>query len=161
MARRPWLCVRHGLVALGARTTGHANLARGHHQERTAFQLVSVFLEYGIEVVDLGVQVGSREPKENDAGVDESLVEDQLAEIAVGDHQHPSLLPGNGQDIRIGKTRRIVARDGLNVVATLAKVGNQSEVGALVEQEVHRAASDRAPFGGLGETSSPVTRSFA
>jgi hypothetical protein len=37
--------VRHGLVALGARTTGDANLARGHHQERTALKRVSMFLE--------------------------------------------------------------------------------------------------------------------
>jgi hypothetical protein len=34
-------------------------------------------------VFDLGVQVGSWEPKEHDAGVNKSLVEDQLAEIAV------------------------------------------------------------------------------
>ncbi len=120
-----------------------------------------MFLQYSIEVFKLGLQVGSWEPKEDDAGVDESLVENQLAEIAVSDHQNPSLCPGDGQDVRIGKTRRIVARDGLNVMAELAKVGNQPEVGALVEQEFHRAASERAPFGGFGETSSPVTMARA
>jgi hypothetical protein len=55
--------------ALGARTASHANLARGHHQERTTLERFSVFLEDSIELVDLGVQVCSWEPKEDDAGV--------------------------------------------------------------------------------------------
>jgi hypothetical protein len=63
-------------------------------------------------VFNLGVQVSSRKPKEDDAGVSESLVKDQLAEIAVGYHQNPLLCPGDRQDGFIGKTRRIVARDG-------------------------------------------------
>jgi hypothetical protein len=47
-------------------------------------------------------------------------------------------------------------------MAKLAKMGNQPEIGALVEQEFHAGvASDRAPFGGFGETSSPVTIAFA
>jgi hypothetical protein len=47
-------------------------------------------------------------------------------------------------------------------MAKLTKVGNQPEVGALVEEELHTGvASDRAPFGGFGETSSPVTIAFA
>jgi hypothetical protein len=141
--------------------TSYADLARGHHQELTTLQRFSVLLEYGIEVFDFRLQGCSGEPKEDDAGVGELLVEDQLAEIAVGNHQHPSLLPGDGQDIRIGKTGRIVVRDSLNVMSELAKVGNQPEVGALVEQEFHSAASDRAPFGGFGETSSPVTMALA
>jgi hypothetical protein len=93
-------------------------------------------------VVNLGLKVGSWKSKEDDAGVGESLVENQFAKIAVGDHQNPLLLPGDGQDILIGKSRWIVARDGLSVMAKLAKVGNQPEVGALVKQEVHRAASE-------------------
>ena len=75
--------------------------------------------------------MGSWEPKENDAGVGESLLEDKLAEIAVGDDQNPLLFPGDFKDVRIGKTRRIVTRDDLNVMSELAKVGNKSEVGAL------------------------------
>ena len=74
---------------------------------------------------------------------------DERAEIAIGHDQNPPRGPGDGEDILIGKAGRIGARDGLHVMATLAKVGNQPEVSALVEQEVHRAASDRAPFGGL------------
>jgi hypothetical protein len=46
-------------------------------------------------------------------------------------------------------------------MAELAKVRNESEVSALVEKEFHRAASERAPFGGFGETFLPVTISFA
>ena len=136
--------------ALGAGTTGHANLAWSHHQELPALNRLSVFVQYGIEVFDLGLKVCSWESKKDDAGVDEPLVEDQLAEIALGDHENPSLLPSDGQDIRIGKARRIVASDSLNVMAEFVKVRNKSEVSALVEQEFHRAASERAPFGGLG-----------
>jgi hypothetical protein len=47
-------------------------------------------------------------------------------------------------------------------VAELAKVSNKPEVGALVEQEFHMgAASEVTPFGGFGETSSPVTIALA
>jgi hypothetical protein len=143
------------------RTTGNANLARGHHQELTTLDRFSVFLEYGIEVFDFSLKGYSWEPKEDDAGVDKALVEDQLAEIAVGDYQYPSLFPGDRQDVLIGKTRRVVLRDGLNIMAKLAKVRDQPEVGTLVEQEFHRGTSDRAPFGRLGETSSPVTMARA
>ena len=41
------------------------------------------------------------------------------------------------------KTMRVVMRDGVNVMSELTKVRNKSEVGALVEQEFHRAASER------------------
>jgi hypothetical protein len=46
-------------------------------------------------------------------------------------------------------------------VAKVAKIGNKAKVSALVEEEFHRAASERTPFGGFGETSLPVTISFA
>jgi hypothetical protein len=47
-------------------------------------------------------------------------------------------------------------------VTELAERGDEAEVGALVEQEPHRGgASEATPFGGLGETSSPVTIAFA
>jgi hypothetical protein len=52
-------------------------------------------------------------------------LEDRLAEIAVGNDQNPSLFPGDFKDILIGKTRRIVTRDGLNVMPEMAKVGNK------------------------------------
>jgi hypothetical protein len=88
-------------------------------------------------------------------------LENKLAEIAVGHDQNPSLFPGDFKDVFIGKTRRIVTRNNANVISELTKVRNKPEVGALVEQEFHRAASERTPFGGFGETSSPVTISFA
>ncbi len=141
--------------------TGHANLAGGYHDELAARKLLSVFIQYPIEVVDLGLKVCSWEAKEDDAGMGELLVEDELAEIAVGDHQNPALCLGDSQDVLIGKTMRIVARDDVNVMAKLAKIGYQPEVGTLVEEELHRMASERAPFGGCGETSSPVTRARA
>jgi hypothetical protein len=47
----------------------NANLARGHHQELATLKIISVFREHGIEVIDLGLQLSSWEPKENNAGV--------------------------------------------------------------------------------------------
>jgi hypothetical protein len=46
-------------------------------------------------------------------------------------------------------------------MAKIAKVGNQTKVSTLVEQEVHRLALERAPLGGFGETSCPVRISLA
>jgi hypothetical protein len=89
------------------------------------------------------------------------LLEDKLAEIAVGDDQNPFLFPGYFKDILIGKTWGIVTRDDLNVMSELAKVRNKFEVGTLVEQEFHRAASARPSLNGFGETSSPVTISLS
>src|SRR5918996_4103985 len=88
-------------------------------------------------------------------------MKDKLTKITVGDDQNPFLFPGDFKDTLIGKTRGIVTRDGLNVMSELTKVRNKSEVGALVKQEFHRAASARPPFRGFGETSSPVTRAWA
>jgi hypothetical protein len=55
--------------------TGHANLARGHDQERAALELVSVFIQHSREVVDLGWEAGAWESKKDDAGVGEALVD--------------------------------------------------------------------------------------
>jgi hypothetical protein len=147
---------------LGARKTGNADLPWRDDNKLAACKLVSVILHHGIEVFDLGLQVSSWKSKEDDAGVDESLVEDQLTEIAVGNEQNPLLFPSDGKDILISKTRGVLARDRRNVMAKLAKVGNQPEISALVEQESHTGvALDRAPLGGFGETSSPVTIALA
>jgi hypothetical protein len=56
-------------VLSGTWTTCNADLAGGHHQELAALEIVSVFCEHGIELIDLGLQFSSWEPKENDAGV--------------------------------------------------------------------------------------------
>ena len=77
--------------------------------------------------------------------------------VPVSDDQNTLFFPGDCQDILIGKARRIIARNGRNVMAKVAKVGNKSKVSALVEKEFHRAASERTPLGGFGETSLPVT----
>jgi hypothetical protein len=110
--------------ALGARATGYANLARGHHQELTAFEFVSVFREHGIEVFDFGVKACAGKPKKDDAGMGKFLVKDQFAEIPISNEENTFLVPGNGQHILIGKTWRVVARDDLHVMAESAKVGN-------------------------------------
>jgi hypothetical protein len=40
--------------------------------------------EHDIEVFDLGFETGSRKAEENDAGVSQSLLENQLTEIPAG-----------------------------------------------------------------------------
>jgi hypothetical protein len=72
--------------------------------------------------------------EENNASMGECLLKDQLAEIPVRNDQNPRLLPGDGQNILIGKTRRILARDGRNVMAEMAKVRNKAKVGALIKE---------------------------
>jgi hypothetical protein len=44
-------------------------MAGGHHQELATLEIVSVFREHGIELINLGLQFCSWETKENDAGV--------------------------------------------------------------------------------------------
>jgi hypothetical protein len=63
-----------------------------------------VFLKYGIEVFNFGLQGSSWKPKENDSSMGKFLVKDQLAEIPVSDDQNTLLFPGDYQDILIGKT---------------------------------------------------------
>jgi hypothetical protein len=47
-------------------------------------------------------------------------------------------------------------------VAEASKVVDKAEISALIKQEFHASgASVRAPLGGFGETSSPVTMAFA
>ena len=67
-----------------------------------------MFCEHGIEALGLGLESCSREPKENDTGMNESFWKDRLTEIAVGKDQNSSLFPGDCQDVLIGKARRIV-----------------------------------------------------
>jgi hypothetical protein len=63
-----------------------------------------VLTEHSIEVFDLGWQSGSRKPEEDDAGVSQFLLEDQLAEVAVGDDKNSLLFPGYCKDILVGET---------------------------------------------------------
>src|SRR5207237_3308219 len=133
---------------LGTTTTCNATPAGSHHQELAAFEFVRVFLKHGIEVFNFGLQGRSWKSKENDSGMGKFLVKDQFAEISVSDDQSTRLFPCDCQDILIGKTRRIIARDSSNVMAKLTKVRHQSKVSALVEEEFHSAASERTPFGG-------------
>lgn len=148
-------------LALERRTTGDANPAGGDDQKRAVLKRLSVFMECPIELVDLGLQGSTWKPKEEDASVGKALLKDELTEIAVGNDKDPLLLPGDGQDIGIGETMRIIPGDGLHVMCERLQVGNESKVSALVKQEVHRVASERVPLGGFGETSSPAKMSLA
>jgi hypothetical protein len=90
----------------------HPNLARAHHQELAAGKFSGVFMECLVEVLDLGVQGGPRQPEEEDAGMGEALVENQLPEIAIGNDQDPLLLPGDRKHVLIGKAGREIAGNG-------------------------------------------------
>jgi hypothetical protein len=56
-------------AALGTWTTCNADRAWGHHQKLAERKIVSVVLEHGIEVIDLGLNLSSWKPKEDEAGV--------------------------------------------------------------------------------------------
>ena len=142
--------------------TGNANLAGRHDHELTGRKLITMILESLIQMLDLRLQLGPRKPEKQHAGVGKTLVEDQLAEIPVRNDEDPLLLPGNRQDVLIRQSMGVIPRDGSNVVAKGSKVGDQSKVSALIKEELHTSgASERAPFGGFGETSSPVTIALA
>jgi hypothetical protein len=137
-------------------------LTGAHDQELAGRKRGGMLLQYHVEVLDLGLQASSGEPKEDYAGVEQSLAENQLSEIPVRDQQDPLLLPRNGENILIAETGRVVAGNDRNIMAEVAEVVNQPEVGTLIKQELHAGAgSETAPFGGLGETSSPVTIALA
>jgi hypothetical protein len=87
--------------------TGNTGLAGGHDKELAAGKRLGVALEHGGEVVELGGQGRPRQPEEQDAGVGELLVEDQLAEIPVCHHQNAPLPAGDGQDILVGEAVRV------------------------------------------------------
>src|SRR5215468_5604968 len=146
----PPLCRPSILCVFGPRMTCNPNPAGGHHQKLATLKFVRVLLKYPIEVVNLDLQGRAWKAEENDTGMSKCLVIDQLTKIPVYHDQNTRLLPGDCQDIFIGKTRWVIARDSRDVMATLTERGNQSKVSALIKEEFHSAASERAPFGGFG-----------
>ena len=62
-----------------------------------------MLLQHGIELFDFGLQRSAWQPEEDDAGVGQALVEDQLPEIAIRNHQNALLLAGNDKDILVSK----------------------------------------------------------
>jgi hypothetical protein len=75
----------------------------GYDYELAGREVDSVFLQRLIQMFDLRLQLGSGKPEKQDAGVGKALVEDQLAEIAVGNDQNSLLLPGDRQEVLIRK----------------------------------------------------------
>ena len=143
-------------------STGNTNIPRRHNDKLPGRQLLSVLLQRLIQMLDFRLQLGPGKPEKQHASVGKTLVEDQLAEIPVRNNEDPLLLPGNRQDVLIRQAMRVISGDGRNVVAKISKVVDQAEIGALVKKELHTSgASERAPLGGLGETSSPVTIALA
>ena len=87
--------------------TGNTGLAGGHDKELAAGKRLGVALQHGGEAVELGGQGRPRQPEEQDAGVGEALVEDQLAGVSVGHHQDLPLPTGEGQDILVSEAVRV------------------------------------------------------
>jgi hypothetical protein len=111
-----------------------------------------------VEMFDFGLQVCPWKPKENDARVEEAPVEDQLAEIAVDNEQNALLVPGDGKDILIGKDHAGSRGRRPKPHGQADEDGQSAGNRRSGRTEFHSVvASDRAPFGGFGETSSPVT----
>jgi hypothetical protein len=115
-----------------------------------------------IQMFNLALQLSPGKPEKQHAGMAKALMEDQLAEIAISNDQNPLLLSRDRQDVLIRKAMRVVSGDGRNVMAEASKVVDKAEISALVKEEFHTSGtSERAPLGGFGETSSPVTIAFA
>jgi hypothetical protein len=58
---------------------------------------------------DFGLQLGPRKPEKQHASVGKALIEDQLAEIPVGNNQCSLLLAGDRKDILVGKMSGLCA----------------------------------------------------
>jgi hypothetical protein len=121
-----------------------------------------MLLQHGIELFDFCLQGSAWEPKEDDASVSEAPVEDQLAEIAIGNHENALLSLRDCENLLISKAVWVVLGNSRDIVAKLAKMRDEAKVSTLVEEKSHTGvASETALFGGFGETSSPVTIAFA
>jgi hypothetical protein len=70
-------------------------LAERNDHKLPGRQLVAALVQRLIQMFDLGLQLGPGKSEKQDAGVGKALVEDQLAEIAIGNDQNSLLLPGN------------------------------------------------------------------
>jgi hypothetical protein len=70
-------------------------LAERNDHKLPGCQLVAALVQRLIQMFDLGLQLGPGKSEKQDAGVGKALVEDQLAEIAIGNDQNSLLLPGN------------------------------------------------------------------
>jgi hypothetical protein len=70
-------------------------LAERNNHKLPGRQLITALLQRLTQMFDLGLQLGPGESEKQDAGVGKALVEDQLAEIAIGNDQNSLLLPGN------------------------------------------------------------------
>ena len=92
--------------SLRVRTASNTNPAGTDHHKCTGLKRLSVFIQRPVELFDFGLQGGAWKPKEDDASVGKALLEDQFAEIAVGNDENPLLVPGDGQHILIGKPVR-------------------------------------------------------
>ena len=75
----------------------------------------------------------------------EALLEYKLTEIQIRNNEYSLLPSGNIQNVSVGHAVRVVPRNRRHVVAKIANMGDEPEVGALVEQKLHgfvcRAAS--------------------
>ena len=90
------------------RSTCNADVARRHNDELAGRQFISVLPQRLIQMFDFGLQLGPRKPEKQHASVGEALIENQLAEIPVGNNQNSLFLAGDRKDILVGKTMGVV-----------------------------------------------------
>ena len=110
------------------RSTCNADVARRHNDELAGRQFISVLPQRLIQMFDFGLQLGPRKPEKQHASVGEALIENQLAEIPVGNNQNSLFLAGDRKDILVGKTMGVISGDGRNVVAEGSKVVDKAKV---------------------------------
>jgi hypothetical protein len=70
----------------------NANVPRRHNHEFAGHELITMLLQRLIQMLDLGLRLFPRKPEEQHAGVGKALVENQLAEIAVGNDEVSSII---------------------------------------------------------------------
>jgi hypothetical protein len=94
---------------LRPRSAGNPDIARRHNDEFPGRQVISMVLECLIQMFDFLLHLGPGKPEEQNASVGKPLIENQLAEIPVGNDEDPLLLPREIENSLIRKTRRVVA----------------------------------------------------
>src|SRR5512144_1037553 len=85
------------------------------------------------------------EPQIDDARVRLAMAKDELTEIAVIGDKDAALALGYGEDLLIGQSMGIVTANPSGVVTPLCEPGNETCIGALVEQEVHTFVGGAVP----------------
>ena len=83
------------------RTASNATPAGTDHHQRTSLKRLSVFIQRPVDLFNFAWQGSAWTPTKDDPGVGKALLENQLAEVAVCNHENPLLVSGDGKHIFI------------------------------------------------------------